>query len=194
MYWWSNIAVPETKGIRVITPAVTAYCLGFKPNQLVKVPIPIYAEVDLTYSKNYSHAADIFFHIPNTRKPWIAAVDSDGKGLVHASTEQLVGRKMWVWGTGSGGKNWQKFLSPPGEGYLEIQAGITRTQLEHLTMPAGSELSWMETYGMIETDPQKAHRGEWREAQQNAQAALDQLIPTAKLYSEFEQFRKYIHC
>ncbi|MCJ7735487.1 MAG: DUF5107 domain-containing protein, partial [Anaerolineales bacterium] len=193
MYWWSNIAVPDHPGTRVITPGDTAYYLGLKPNQLAKVSIPFHGEVDLTYPKNYSSAADIFFHIPNSHNPWIAAVDCDGKGLVHTSTQQLIGRKMWTWGVESGGYNWQKFLSPPGKGYLEIQAGLTRTQLEHTTIPAGSELSWMEAYGMIETDPQKAHGSNWHQVQDTVQSAINKLIPSEKLYSEYERAQKYIH-
>lgn len=192
MYWWSNIAVPEKPGIRVITPTDTAYCLGFEPNRLVRISIPVHAEVDLTYSYNVTHAADIFYHIPKNNRPWIVALDCDGKGLFHVSTDQLIGQKLWVWGKGTGGKSWQKFLSPSGKGYFEIQAGLTRTQLEHLTMPAGSELSWMEAYGMIEANPQKIHGANWHTAQENVESTLEQLIPRAELNAEFEYSCEYI--
>ncbi len=192
MYYWSNIAVPETPETRVITRAKSAYVLGLRANQLVKVPIPIYQKNDLTYPGNYSQAADVFFHMQESRKPWIAVVDREGSGLVHASTEELPGRKMWAWGSGPGGKNWQKFLSPSGKGYFEIQAGITRTQLEHLPLAERAELCWMETYGMIETDPRITHGDDWEEAGNNLQAALDRLIPTRELYAEFEHSKKYL--
>ena len=37
----------------------------------------------------------------------------------------------------------------PGDEYLEIQAGLARTQLEHLPMPARASWSWVEAYGLL---------------------------------------------
>ena len=84
-YWWSNIAVPETPETRVICPSDTAYCLGFEPNRLIKTPLPISQGRDLTYPKNDSHAADIFFEVREHNYPWITAVDGDGTGFFQIS-------------------------------------------------------------------------------------------------------------
>jgi tetratricopeptide (TPR) repeat protein len=47
---------------------------------------------------------------------------------------------------------------------VEIQAGLARTQLEHLPLAAGKSYSWVEAYGAMQADPQRLH-GQWEEAQ-----------------------------
>jgi hypothetical protein len=187
MYWWTNIAVPGSQDTRVIVPADSAYCLGCKGSGLTRIPVPSLEGTDFTYSTNVNHAADYFFHIPDGQRPWIAALDRDGKGLGQVSTDHLIGRKLWVWGTGRGGRNWQKFLSPPGQGYIEIQAGLARTQLEHLRMPAGAEWSWLEVCGLVEADPDAVHGPDWARARHVIEDSLERLIPRAELDAEFER-------
>jgi hypothetical protein len=191
LYWWSNIAVPETPETRVICSSDSAFCLGFEPNRLIKTSLPVSQGKDLTYPKNHSHAADIFFDVRKQNHPWITAVDGDGTGFFQISTAGLLGRKMWVWGTGTGGKNWQKFLSPPGKGYLEIQAGLTRTQLEHKILEGGAESAWMECYGLISIDPHLAHSSNWNEVCDAVQDKLDQLIPPQTLDQEWTRAEEY---
>jgi hypothetical protein len=186
MYWWSNIAVPENEGTRVVVPAESAYSLGCEPGRLSRVPVPIFNDVDFTYSTNVRHAADFFFDIPDGQQPWIAALDSKGQGLVHVSTQRLKGRKLWVWGKGPGGQNWQKFLSPPGNGYIEIQAGLTHTQLEHQRMPAGESWSWLEAYGLLEADPGIVHGSDWQRAWQHVDREVMDLISFSALAEEHE--------
>lgn len=187
VYWWSNIAVPETDGTRVVVPAVYAYCLGCEPDNLSRVSVPQFNGIDFTYSANVCNAADFFFDIPDGQFPWIAALDVKGRGLVQLSTREMKGRKLWVWGKGPGGRNWQKFLSPPGQGYLEIQAGLTRTQLEHKRMLAGEAWSWLEAYGLLETDPSIVHGADWERAWQHADHQLQNLISSDALIEEYER-------
>ena len=187
MYWWSNIAVPESPDTRVIAPAESAYCLGCKPGHLARIQVPNSDGIDITYPKNAAYAADYFFDIPDGQYPWITVLDGDGYGLVQVSTDRLMGRKLWVWGREVGGRNWQKFLSPPGDGYVEIQAGLTRTQLEHLQMPAGAEWSWLEAYGLLEADPSIVHGSDWVRTRQHINQELENMIPRAALSTEHEQ-------
>jgi hypothetical protein len=187
LYWWSNIAVPETDDTRVVVPADSAYCLGCEPDQLTRVPVPEFKGIDYSYSTNVSQATDFFFDISDGQDPWIAALDGEGKGLVHISTRKMKGRKLWVWGRGTGGQNWQKFLSPPGQGYIEIQAGLTRTQLEHERLPAGETWSWLEAYGLLEADPNIVHGPDWQHAWQHADHELQVLISPAELAEEHER-------
>jgi hypothetical protein len=97
--------------------------------------------VDYTYTLHLDHAADFFFDIPSTARRWIASLDQNGSGLVQVSTDLLRGRKLFLWGSGAGGRKWQRFLSPQGGEYLEIQAGLARTQMEHI-MPPGARAGW----------------------------------------------------
>jgi len=184
MYWWSNIAVPETPRTRVITPSSTAYSFGYGGAGLAKVPVPVLDGVDISYPTNIRRAADFFFHIPDGARPWITALDEEGRGLVQVSTARLKGRKLFLWGTGEGGRRWQTFLSEPGHAYIEIQAGLARTQLEHLPMPAQSEWTWVEAYGLMEADPAVVHGSDWQRASGSIAQRTEALIPDAVLQQE----------
>jgi tetratricopeptide (TPR) repeat protein len=186
MYWWSNIAVPETPDTRVIVPANRAYLHGIQHEGLKVVQIPVSEGIDVTYPANHQDAASLFFHILEGHRPWIAALNKDAKGLVQFSTGRLKGRKFFVWGMSPGGRTWQEFLSVPGQTYLEIQAGLARTQLEHLPMPARTEWTWLEGYGLMEADPAAVRGTDWTRAQQAVEDRLERLIPRAALDAELE--------
>ncbi|MGY4927713.1 DUF5107 domain-containing protein [Streptomyces sp. 900105755] len=139
-YWWSNTAVPEDR--RIVAPAEHAWEFG-PERRLHRVPVP-------DHGAQPPYPADWFYDIPDGRRRWIAALDADGHGLVQTSTDELRGRKQFVWGSGPGGRRWQEWLSGPGTGgYREIQAGLTRTQLEHVRLEAESEVCWLEAYGPL---------------------------------------------
>jgi tetratricopeptide (TPR) repeat protein len=53
-------------------------------------------------------------------------------------------------------------------------------------MPPG-EWTWIEAYGLLETDPTAVHSENWTEAQNAVETALEQLIPPADLQAEFER-------
>ncbi len=176
MYWWSNIAVPETQRTRVIIPADAAYKFGYGKGGMALVPIPEIDGVDITYPTNINRSADFFFDIPDNRRHWITALDEDGRGLIQTSTARLKGRKLFLWGMGKGGRRWQTFLSQEGQAYIEIQAGLARTQREHIPMPAGAEWTWLEAYGLMETNPAVVHGHNWMHAQQAVEEQLERLI------------------
>ena len=138
LYWWTNVAVAETPGLRVLAPASRAWRNTYQ-DALVSVPVPQPDEAgpDVSYPARAPHPADYFFQIEPQQRKWIAAVGADGAGVVHTSTAGLPGRKLFVWGVGPGGDRWQERLSGPGHRYLEIQAGLATTQFEHLAMAAG---------------------------------------------------------
>ena len=176
MYWWSNAAVPETPDTRVIAPARTAFGSDYETD-IRRVTPTDHEGADATWPVRNAHAADYFFDIPEGHRHWIAAVDADGDGLAMLSTSRLRGKKLFVWGQGDGGHNWQEWLSPgsgagnPGAGYAEIQAGLAQTQFEHLPMPGGAEWSWVEAYGNAGLDTAAAH-GDWDAAVEHAQSRL----------------------
>ena len=187
IYWWSNIAVPVTDQTRILVPAEAAYCLGCQAGHLEKIKVPIDEGIDISYPRQVRQARDFFFELEKGKFPWIAALDGQGEGLAQLSTPELIGRKLWVWGTSTGGENWQHFLSPSGAGYVEIQAGITRTQLEHLRLPAKSQLSWLEAYGFIEADPQLVHGEDWKNAYQHVGEKIRNLATPGELAEQFRQ-------
>ncbi|WP_086829312.1 DUF5107 domain-containing protein [Streptomyces sp. NRRL B-24572] len=180
VYWWSNIAVPETEGTRVLAPADHAFHCDYV-SDLRHVGFPYLEGGDHSRPGRLARAADYFLDLPEGERRWIAALDETGTGLVQASTARLRGRKMFCWGTSTGGRHWQEWLSGPRSAYLEIQAGLARTQLEHLPMPAGATWSWTEAYGMLSADPKTVH-GDWTQARTAAAEALELLVPEAELH------------
>lgn len=173
-YWWSNIAVPEER--RVLAPAEEAWQFGYE-RRLRKVPAPSCAEI-----QQLPYAADYFYDVPDARRRWIAALDEDGNGLVQTSTDLLRGRKLFVWGKGPGGRRWQQWLTEPGTGgYSEIQAGLARTQLEHVRLEPESEVSWLEAYGPLSSP----------EAADEVEARLEAALPRADVEAVYAAWKPH---
>lgn len=187
VYWWSNIAVPQER--RVIAPADEAWHFGYEGG-LRRVPVPETEGVDRTYPPRSAYAADYFYDVPDRARRWIAALDEDGHGLVQTSTDLLRGRKLFVWGAGAGGQRWQEWLTEPGTGgYAEIQAGLARTQLEHVRLDAEGEFTWLESYGPLSAEPGLVHGGDWRAARDEAQARLADALPRSAVEEAYDVWR-----
>ena len=190
MYWWSNIAVPEREKTRVIAPCSDAFLSHYSENSYLVdvVNIPFAEEnVDSSYPKSAMRSKDYFYRLKKEQKKWISAVDEDGIGLLEFSTDELTGRKMFVWGQGQGGKNWSRWLSGKPEPYLEIQAGLAKTQLEHIPMKAHSKMTWVEGFTAVICDPQKIH-GEYPAAVKEVEDYLNDFMPDAKqMHGIFEE-------
>ena len=181
MYWWSNVAVPEAPGHRVLVPADHAYQHDYERN-ILRRPVPVQDGTDVSYPTNCPSAHDYFYDLPAGGRPWIAALDEAGAGLVHASTRRLLGRKLFVWGTSPGGRRWQQHLGAgDGRGYVEIQAGLARTQADYLPMPARAEWSWLEAYAPLAADAAVVHGGDWAAAHRHVQERLDAMLPQGRL-------------
>ncbi|NLZ63373.1 MAG: DUF5107 domain-containing protein [Lentisphaerae bacterium] len=185
MYWWSNIAVEQKKGMRIVVPATTTFTNTYVSelqHSLQKLPLPMASgEFDCTYPENYPTSKDQFFNIAAGERKFEAALYADGYGLVHTSTDRLQGRKLFVWGHGPGGERWQRFLtSPEGADYLEIQAGLGKTQMECLPMPPKAAWEWLEAYGPLQVQPEQLH-GPWPGAVSAVASALEQKLPRQNL-------------
>jgi tetratricopeptide (TPR) repeat protein len=170
VYWWSNIAVASSPDSRVVVPSRTAFEFTYA-RRLRRVPVPGPGAADLTYPHEATRTADHFFELDPERLPWIAAVDRTGVGLLHVSSRRLRGRKLFTWGTSPGGRRWQEFLTGSAHAYFEVQAGLARTQLEHLRLEPGERWSWSEVYGPVSV-PAEAVHGTWAEAVECLEAAV----------------------
>ena len=177
-YWWSNIAYPDRKGSRVLVPATHSFVSSYRHGSYIMD----YRELshtratDETYPENNVDSYDYFYDIPEENEKWIAALDEDGYGLFQCSTKELTGRKLFVWGTSRGGRNWNEFLSEKGSGYYEIQAGLAKTQLEHLPMSPYSVWEWTELYGAVQTSPKDCFSEDWARATGSVQNALGAIL------------------
>ncbi|RBM20844.1 DUF5107 domain-containing protein [Streptomyces sp. PT12] len=179
VYWWSNTAVPETRHGRVLVPADEGWHFGYE-HRLTPIPFPEWRGADRSYPLHGDFPADYFYEVPAESRKWIAAVDRDGNGLVQTSTATLRGRKLFVWGAGPGGRRWQRWLTEDGApGYAEIQAGLARTQLEHVPLAAGGEVSWVECYGPMDADPTVVRGPDWAAARAHAEKRLAATLPEA---------------
>ena len=192
MYWWSNIAVPETPNTRVLVPAEESFLCFYNADHYVldKATIPMYENIDVSYPSNVATSRDFFYKIPKEEKKWIASAEADGIGLLQCSTRELIGRKLFVWGQSAGGRNWNEWLSVENSTYIEIQAGLAHTQLEHIPMPAGATWEWTEAYTALQGAPDVLH-GDYSKAVQAVDSYMmdrlgdpDQLqFPTGRVLS-----------
>jgi hypothetical protein len=179
VYWWSNIAVASSPGVRVVVPSRTAFEFTYA-HRLRRVPVPGPGAADLTYPEKATRTADHFFELDPATPPWIAAVDQTGTGLLQVSTSRLRGRKLFTWGTSPGGRRWQQFLTGSTQSYFEIQGGLTRTQLEHVPLGPGDAWSWSEVYGPVSV-PAEAVHGEWAGAVECLEPAVTEAQAESRL-------------
>jgi tetratricopeptide (TPR) repeat protein len=179
-YWWTNIAVPLARDTRVLVPA--DYALSHDPAGNARLAFPIFDGFDGSAPINYPYAKSVFFRKPGIRKPWSVCLDGQGQGLSHVSTATLFGRKLFTWGTGRGGKRWMDFLSEHNRGdYLEIQGGVTPTQLQTRPLKAGASVEWTECLSPFAMDPKAAHARDYFAACAAAGQVVDQRVPDAAL-------------
>ncbi len=149
MYWWSNMATPEYDGGRVIVNADSAYnnCdgLGVK-----KSSIPVDKGIDVSYPQNIPATIDYFYRVKENSNKFIANVDKDGYGLLQFSSNNLKGRKLFSWGHLQGSDNWQSMLTHKAGYYVEIQAGLGKTQYECIPMPPKTSWCFCECYTLAD--------------------------------------------
>lgn len=181
-YWWTNVAAPMVKGMRVLSPADYSIEHVLPGNELARFPFPDPERFDGSYPDRWRDATSVFFRAPEADRRFIAALDSAGSGLAQTSTATLQGRKFFFFGTAPGGQQWMDFLARPGEGdYIEIQSGVAPTQNQRFELPGGSETHWTEVYGLLEVAPEAAHDADYQRAVAATRVAIDQRYPAAEL-------------
>lgn len=162
MYWWSNIATPEFKGGRLIVDACEAFS-NVEGTGIRKTTIPVVEDgTDVSFYENIKHTIDYFFDVKPRSNKFIANVNSEGKGLLQISSSRLQGRKLFTWGHLKGSRHWQDILTDNAGDYIEIQAGLGKTQYECIPMPPKTSWSWVEVYTGVEV-PSEMVRGDYKE-------------------------------
>jgi hypothetical protein len=213
MYWWTNIAVPETPDLRVLAPAQEVIYLGFgeKGAQFGMGEMPCLPSIagpkqpdgppprsfpgcpgqpdDASYPVNFSFASEYFFQCDGVPRPWEAALDGRGTGFIDCSTARMAYRKMFCWGMHPGGRHWQQFLADADTRYVEIQGGLAPTQGHGLTLPAATLWDWTQAFGYFEADPQAVHSPNWAVARSEVECQLNRRLSTEQLQSFEMQFR-----
>lgn len=150
MYWWSNMAVPEYEKGHIVVPADEAFT--YADGAVFKVDIPVVNGTDITEYQNIPKSVDYFFDIPEEAPKYIANLDKNGYGLLHVSTKRLRSRKLFSWGNSQASDHWQEFLTENAGRYVEIQAGLGKTQYGCIPMAPHTAWEWMEQYGPVQMD------------------------------------------
>ncbi|MCD1570572.1 DUF5107 domain-containing protein [Agromyces mediolanus] len=174
LYWWSNAAVPQTPRTRVLAADRRAYATDYDGG-IRATDIDAHHGVDCSWPARCPHASDFFFEQSAVGVPWVAAVDDRGDGLLMVSDTALPGRKLFCWGATAGSEWWQRWLTPGGGTYAEIQAGVTTTQFETTELAAGAVYEWTEVYGnprLGEQDPSQ----DWDRAAAHAGAVAGEAL------------------
>ncbi|MGN1053468.1 MAG: tetratricopeptide repeat protein, partial [Candidatus Scatosoma sp.] len=186
MYWWSNIAVEEKEGNRVVVPANQSYTQY--NGTVMKIPVPEYNGIDYTYPTNNVTAIDYFWKTEEGAQKYIFQGDKEGYGLFQTSTARLKGRKLFVWGNSQGGRKWMNFLTADNEQgrYNEIQCGLAYTQYESLPMPPHTVWEWLETYGALQVDAKNLQK-EWSVARRETEEKIAQKLSGVDLENLLRQ-------
>ncbi|MCU0780563.1 MAG: DUF5107 domain-containing protein, partial [Akkermansiaceae bacterium] len=188
LYWWTNIAVPETPGLRVLAPADDCVFVSYSDPSgrlaygQARLPgLPTIGGNDGTYPGNLGFTNEFFFQCQREETPWEAALDGAGTGLLEAATPPLGVRKVFSWGMHAGGRRWQEYLAADGCAYLEIQAGLAPTQQHTVPLAGHGAMAWTQAFGYLAADPVRVHDPDWAVARAAVTAAMPEQINPREL-------------
>jgi len=202
-YWWTNVALPETADCRVFcgtkraivalprradaprhAPHFGAYDMPF---------LPVF-DGDASYPNKIDFSCEYFFQYGHSKpetNPWEAVGYEDGRMFFETSTEILKTRKMFCWGNHQGGNRWQEWLNRPIDArYVELQAGITPTQLHGLMLPAKGTIEFTQSFGESVLHPKNLN-SDWEEACVNAEKVVRKIMPQDELNARHKKYAGY---
>lgn len=199
LYWWTNTAVRE-KGVRIFSG--TEDVIYIHPESLTqeggthcyghgKMPcLPFMPGVDVSYPLNFKYTSEYFFQNEEGQQaPWEAAAYPDGYAFLERSTQPLRIRKMFCWGSHSGGRNWLDRLSRPGEGdYVEIQAGLSPTQIHGADIQEHSRIEFTQAFGSVEANTEEVFQKDWHKACKIVERQADDALDSKTLMTWNEKF------
>lgn len=186
MYWWSNMAVPEYEDGRIVVPAEKAFT--YADGAVFKGDIPMVNGVDVTDYKKIPKSVDYFFAIDEEKPKYIANLNKEGYGLLHTSTKRLRSRKLFSWGNGQASDHWQEFLTDKAGRYVEIQAGLGKTQYGCVPMAPHTAWEWLEQYGPV-TLPKHIKEKSHKEREAELTAVLEVGKRTASMEEKLKETR-----
>lgn len=190
MYWWSNMALPENKGARVVVPANSSFMSADKGIGYTSLPFDENG-VDISYPTNTMDSKDYFYRINPRKRKYIAYFQPDGSGFFQTSTFRQKGRKLFVWGQGAGSDTWQHWLNYKDDRYVELQAGLGQTQYECIPMPPLAAWEWTEAYGALQAEPSSVF-GDWEKAQNETLRQIESVIGEEELEQYLEKSKESV--
>lgn len=200
-YWWTNIAVPEEKHVRVFSgnaeviyiDSVSMSAGDTKSMCHGRLPYleKIEKGVDFTYPENFSRYSNEYFfqNEKSLEESWEAVVYDDGTMFFDRTSENVCFHKMFCWGMHQGGRHWKDFLSEKGKGdYVELQAGFAPTQVHGIIMPERTEWDFVQVFGSS-CIQQGIKDGSWEEAKAVVYRNIDSRISKDMMDSLRERYR-----
>ena len=192
IFYWTNTAVPQVAGAHVYAgtaqtiathlhpdPAQTRYCHGTLPC-LYRDGQDASDPAQLPFSTEY-----FFQNPPDAASAFEAVQYPDGRCFAERATGNMPYRKMFCWGTHRGGEHWQRFLAGEGAGdYLEVQAGITRTQAHPAWLVGNAELHITQQITLFDAPPVP---GDYETARRTVEQRVAQQLPVDTLLAEHER-------
>ena len=147
-YWWTTIAVPAHRDIRVMAaPGPVLHHGMFRLGYQTDVWPWLHGHDwsrwlehhEIASSYWYDHGSDVFGSIDT----------ADGFAFVHQADRAVCrGRKLWSIGAGRDNGIWSdRLLEPPLPSYLELQSGLYPTQVECGWLQPGERRAWTESLG-----------------------------------------------
>ncbi len=197
LYYWSNTAVPQTnsrvfastKDVLYLDPEGATNEKGEPVSAFGFDTLPSLGNVDFdpSFPERFTYSSEFFYQIPESNPhPWEAVAYESGHLFFEYSSQPLRVRKMFCWGTHSGGNRWQEFLTRPGEdAYVEVQAGIHPTQCHTKPMKPQSHITWTQVFGGLYSKDSDIMMGDFS----TADSYVSQLIEKeADHISDYENF------
>ncbi|MBI5083649.1 MAG: DUF5107 domain-containing protein, partial [Acidobacteria bacterium] len=129
--YFANVAVHTNENYQVIFPPATQFATQHAKKEFARWPIAdtVYNGIDFTKGVEVSmwknHPSSISMFAVNESDDWLAGYDhGKAAGTLHvADRHQVPGKKFFTWGTGPGGRLWDKILSDTDGPYLELMVG-----------------------------------------------------------------------
>lgn len=191
-YWWTNVAVPEDGKTRVLSSLENVIAICGENLTYEKLPYLSIMDGDLSYPINASRSFDYFFQ-PNkkVKTTWEASVNKDGFAFYDRATYPLIYHKMFCWGNHKAGKHWQQYLSDDEHGdYIELQAGIARSQMHDKLFPKNSSFEWTQCFGGTFISPNEIHDSDFHSANIAFGNHIDELISEKSLFDIDKKLKK----
>jgi tetratricopeptide (TPR) repeat protein len=131
LLYFANVAVHTNNDYQIIFPPATHFATQHAKREFVRWPIAdtVYNGIDFTRGVDVSwwknHPSSVSMFAWNDTDDWLAGYDhGKNAGTLHvANRHQVPGKKFFTWGTGPGGRLWDKILSDTDGPYLELMVG-----------------------------------------------------------------------
>lgn len=196
MYYWSNIAVREMDKARVFSGSDEVIYLDMNSLEFgkAKMPyLPIMPDKDASFPVNFLNSSEYFFQTEKEEmSPWEAVVYPDNWMFYERSSNLLRYRKMFCWGTHTGGQRWKDYLSEEGSGdYIEIQGGVAPTQLHGMVMEPNMVLEFVQCFGGVELDATQYYNANWHKSKEDLRQFINQTITEEYIANQLVELRKY---